>query len=284
MRLIGLTLLIAAVSLTAACSRFGHHEEPVPKTTMNHNHEMMQMNHGGHVAFDSPKIKTIAAWKLSDENPQPGKTTTITVQIDDERGKPVKEFDINHEKQMHLIVVSRDLASFDHIHPVYNGNGQFQVKTAFPAAGDYKLIADYMPAGGSAVNNSTWVAVRGTASKAVPVEPDKILVKTVNGVKVELTYDHLMAGMDLELTFHLTDARSHEPIKDLEPYLGAVGHVVILNSEVQKYLHVHPMEEKAGGPDAKFMTSFPEGGIYKVWGEFKRKGETFLVPFVIKVP
>jgi len=245
---------------------------------------MQQMNHGSHAAADAPEMKTKASWKLSDENPQPGKTTAITVQIDDENGKPVKEFDFNHEKQMHVIIVSRDLAYFDHIHPVYNGNGQFQVETKFPAAGDYKLIADYVPAGGSAVNNSTWVTVQGTAAKAAPVEPDKSLVKTVDGVEVELSYDHLMAGMDLKLNFHMTDATTHEPIKDLEPYLGAVGHVVILSSDAKRYLHVHPTEEKAKGPDAVFMTSFPESGVYKIWGQFKRNGETFLVPFVIKVP
>ncbi|MBW7457959.1 hypothetical protein ACFOLF_02730 [Paenibacillus sepulcri] len=288
MRRLLIVALIAVLSLATACSRSKHDEAPLAAENQD-SAEMNQMNHdghdaSGHAASGTSHIQTEAVWKLSDEKPQAGKTTAITVQINDGKGKPVAEFDFNHEKQMHLIIVSRDLAYFDHIHPIYNGNGQFQVETDFPAGGDYKLIADYVPTGGSAVNNSTWISVLGSAGEAKPIEPDKSLVKTFNGVEVTLSYGHLMAGMDLELNFHMTDANTHEPVTDLEPYLGAVGHVVILSADAEQYLHVHPTEEKAKGPDAAFMTRFPESGIYKVWGQFQREGKTFVVPFVIDVP
>ena len=66
--------------------------------------------------------------------------------------------------------------------------------------------------------------------------------------------------------------------------IGAVGHVVVLSADASQYLHVHPTDEKAAGPDAKFMTTFPASGIYKIWGQFQHEGKVFTVPYVVKVP
>lgn len=280
-------MLVAALTLLAACSASikhgsdhgSNHREESGSKTGNMDHGA-----GGEHADAGAEVPTEAAWKLSDEQPQPNTDTTIDVQINDDNGKPVDNFDISHEKQMHLIVVSKDLSFFNHIHPEYKGNGRFEVKTRFPAAGEYKLIADYVPTGGSATNKSTWITIEGAAPEAKPIKPDNELVKIADGVEATLSYEHLMAGMDLNLTFHLVDANSKKPITDLEPYLGAVGHVVIMSADAEKYIHVHPADEKSTGPDAVFMTNFPESGVYKVWGQFQRGGKTFIVPFVIDVP
>jgi len=93
-----------------------------------------------------------------------------------------------------------------------------------------------------------------------------------------------MANMELKLNFNIKDAQTNEPVTDLQPFLGAVGHVVILTKDADKYLHVHPTDEKASGPDAEFMTTFPKSGVYKIWGQFQQNGKVFTVPFVVKVP
>lgn len=82
----------------------------------------------------------------------------------------------------------------------------------------------------------------------------------------------------------IKDANTKKTITNLEPYLGAIGYVVILSADAEKYIHNHPLEEIATGPDAKFGTSFPSGGIYKLWGQFKNQGKVFVVPFVVNVP
>lgn len=234
--------------------------------------------HGGEEAAGFP---TVAAW--STERAQAGQDTEIRIQIRDEDGMPIEDFDIEHEKLLHLIVVSKDMSYFNHIHPEYNGQGEFTVTNRFPAGGEYKLIADYVPAGGAKTTQTEWVAIEGEAAEPVTLVPDRTHVKTVDGVEVELLNDHPAAGQDFELDFHLTDAATGEPITDLEPYLGAVGHVVILSEDTEQYLHVHPLDEKAVGPDAKFATSFPHAGIYKVWAQFQRDGKIMTVPFVVNV-
>jgi hypothetical protein len=269
MKRLSLVLLLTALVIMTACSKQTDHGG---------------MAHGSHAGMEMPTVSTNAVWKLSTAKPKPKTDTAITIQIQDNTGKPINKFDINHEKKMHLIVVSKDLSYFNHIHPEYKGNGIFLVTTQLPESGDYKLFADYIPSGSSATYQSKWVSVEGTAPKQAEIIPETNLVKTVNDIVVTLTFGHLMADMDLNLTFNMVDAKTKEPVTDLQPYLGAVGHVVIISADAEQYIHVHPTDEKAKGPDAQFMTKFPKSGVYKIWGQFQRKGKTFIVPFVVNVP
>jgi hypothetical protein len=217
------------------------------------------------------------------DTPQNAKENELTIQVNDESGKPVQNFEVEHVKLMHLIVVSGDLSYFDHIHPDYQGDGKFTVKIDFPKGGKYKLFADYVPEGSSKVVKSEVVQVEGNKKTAIPLEEEDF-TQVVEGKEVTLSFDHLMAEMELELNFNLKDAKTKYPITNLQPYLGAVGHVVIISADTNTYLHVHPLEEKASGPDAKFMTTFPKEGIYKVWGQFKQNGDVFTVPYTVNVP
>jgi hypothetical protein len=225
-----------------------------------------------------------AMFMPSPGKPQPNEDTTVTVHIQGQDGRPLDKFDVEHEKQMHMIIVSKDLSFFNHIHPVYKGKGEFSVTTQFPTGGQFELIADFAPTGIGAMSKSEWMTVQGTPPADKPVEPDASLTKVVDGKEVTLSFDRLMAGMEMNLAFNIKDAQTKKPVTDLQPYLGAVGHVVILNQEGGEYLHVHPLEEKSSGPDAKFMATFPHSGVFKIWGQFQHNGKVFTVPFVVKVP
>lgn len=229
----------------------------------------------------SKAMTTQAVWTM--ENLQAGEETTIGILLQDEEGNAVEELDINHEKLLHLIVVSKDLSYFDHVHPEYKGDGDFEISYSFPSGGEYKLIADYVPTGGSKTTQMEWIKVEGTAVESVQLVPDQVHSKIVGGVEVAIQNDHPSAGKDFELNFRLTDAVTQEPITDLQQYLGAVGHVVILSEDTESYLHVHPVEEKAVGPEAKFMTNFPDTGLYKIWAQFQRDEKVFTVPFIVRV-
>jgi hypothetical protein len=250
----------------------------------NHSSDEKAPHEAGHSAneksADQDKLQVTFSF---DETPKSAMDNDLTIQVNDELNKPIKNFEVEHEKLMHLIVVSKDLSYFDHIHPDYQGNGKFTVRSNFPNGGEYKLFADFVPEDSSKVVKSEVVQVEGNKKTSIPLKEEK-LTKVVEGKEVTLTFEHVMAGMELELNFNLTDAKTKEPISNLQPYLGAVGHVVIISGDTNTYLHVHPMEEKASGPDAKFMTTFPESGIYKIWGQFQQNGKVFTVPFTINVP
>lgn len=277
-----LVLVLAAMAFFAGYG-FGRQAQ-TPETDSKPGMEMSESSSGhGHGAEEetAQEIATRAVWTVG--NATAGKDASIRIQIQDVDGKPIDKLDVNHEKLLHLIVVSKDLSYFDHIHPDYKGGGVFEIAHAFPAGGEYKLIADYKPTGGESTTKTEWIHVDGTQSQPVALVPDQKHSKVVDGVEVTLENDHPKAGEDFDLNFKLTDAQTGEPITDLQPYLGAVGHVVIISEDTEEYLHVHPVDEKAKGPDAQFMTNFPSKGIYKIWGQFQRNGKTFVSAFTVNV-
>lgn len=216
--------------------------------------------------------------------PKAGQDTTIAIEISDDDGQPVEDFEINHEKQLHLIIVSKDLSYFHHIHPEYKGGGLFEIRNEFPAGGDYKLIADFILGSGSATTKAEWVSIAGEPVEPEVIVPDKQLVQTAAGKQVDLSVDQLAAGQDVTLSFRIQDEKTKEPVNDLQPYLGAVGHVVIMSEDAEQYLHVHPVDEDSSGPSAEFMTNFPKSGTYKIWGQFQHNNEVFTVSYVVEVP
>lgn len=252
--------------------------------------EAKEAGHGGHGGTEGGQAETSgngvqAKWTFSQEKPKAGEETKVAIRFEDKEGKAIDKFDINHEKKLHLIVVSKDLSFFSHVHPQELGGGEFDIPFEFPAGGDYQLIADLIPTGLGSTTLKEWVKVEGDEQAPQPLKPQNdALTTVVDGKEVTLTIDHLMAGMETNLTFTLKDEKTKEPITNLQPYLGAVGHVVIIDEKVEQYLHVHPMEEKSTGPEAKFMTEFPSKGIYKIWGQFQQDGKVFTVPFVVDVP
>jgi hypothetical protein len=213
------------------------------------------------------------------------KPVTISIIIKDKNNKPIKEFETVSTKKMHLVVVSKDLSYFAHIHPTFKGNGRFEITTKFPASGDYKLIAEMTPVGASDYSiENHWVNVKGTPPASVTIKPDTKLSKVINGTKVTLSFDGTpKAKNDINMTFSLYDAKSNKPITNLRPYLGTVGHAVAIDKDVKQFMHIHPLYAKGKGPDVVFMTYFPTSGVYKVWGQFNINGHILTVPFTINV-
>jgi hypothetical protein len=278
MRKITFILAASILLIVSGCMKMTDHQNmnPTPATS---DHQSMDMgNTGLNTASDIQ-----AKWIFS-KIPQSNHNEAISILIQDKDGNPVKDFEIAHEKLMHLIVVSKDLSFFEHIHPEYKGNGLFTITTQFPSGGDYKLYADIVPKGGKQTVPTQMVTVQGTPAKDIPLQPDGNLTQAVNGIEVTLAFNHVVAGMDLNMTYTFKDAKTKDPIKNLQPYLGAVGHVVIISEDTESYLHVHPTEEKSSGPEAKFMTNFAKSGVYKIWGQFQHEGKVLIVPFMVKVP
>ena len=255
--------------------------------------------------------------------PTGGASDVWTIKIlDAKTGAPVKDFETVHDKLMHLIVVKKDLSWFNHLHPKHDGNGVFTVAATLPSGGAYKLYADYTPKGGEQEVAPHELSAEGVSMKGAKLVADKMtgkwLLKNVVSypedkpdAKGGATYQvalmpmpaKLEAGKEAMLHFQIRDAKG-KPIKDLQPYLGAMGHCVILSEDTEGYLHSHPMEggakhdmskmgdmkgmnhsapPKSGGPDVMFHTTFPKAGIYKAWGQFMHKGKLITAGFVLNV-
>lgn len=72
------------------------------------------------------------------------KNNTLSINLEDKEGKPVKELEVNHEKLLHLIVVDETLEEYYHLHPEQIGEGQFKVDADLKD-GKYKAFVDIKP-------------------------------------------------------------------------------------------------------------------------------------------
>jgi hypothetical protein len=202
-------------------------------------------------------------------------------------GEPVRHFGLLHEKLFHLFIVSQDLAQFQHIHPRLEPDGRFEIETVLPRPGHYKVYADLYPLEGAPQvleHNLVTAGQRSDLYASQPhLEPDGVLTKTVDGLNVGLTLDPAdpIAGRTVVLKYHLTDASSGAPVRDLTPYLAAWGHALILSEDQRDYVHSHPVEVvpeardgeiPRGGPDVTFEALLPRPGTYRIWSQFLRAG------------
>ncbi|WP_219835266.1 hypothetical protein [Paenibacillus sp. R14(2021)] len=263
----------------------GHAHEDMPGM------DMSDMDMSGMEMDASSGAVDGASWAWPSGQPQAGTPSKLRITLTDAKGKPDAGLQISHEKKLHLIIVSRGLSTFMHLHPVETAHrGVFELPVTFAAAGSYKLIADFKPKGGEQQWQSKWVQVGGSKGAVKPpqTEPmlvvDKKLVQVSEGMKISLSFEsEPRSGEAATLQFSFADSGSGEPVSDLQPYLGSVGHVVIMDAEARQYLHVHAMGEAEHGPIAQFRAVFPKPGLYKIWGQFQRNNRVATVPFVIQV-
>ncbi len=212
--------------------------------------------------------------------------------IVDERGDTLKDFAVTHTKQMHVIVVRKDLANFQHVHPEFNADsGRFTLKDlTFPAEGDYRIFADFAAEGGQ--KDSMGMPLAITLSEDVKVGTSYIQAplgteeksKTFGGMQVNLmTHSALKAGEEAMVMFNLS--QGGKPVTDLQEYLGALGHAVVLREGNLDFIHAHPMEDSISNQNGtvSFMINFPEAGRYKIFTQFQRAGKVITTDFVVSV-
>jgi hypothetical protein len=196
----------------------------------------------------------------------------ITIYIKDKSGNPVTHFEVNHEKILHLIVVNDQLNQYYHLHPKNLGDGKFQIQKNL-SNGSYKAFIDIKPKNLKYVVKPVQFKVGKNEIVHEPnLIPDTKLTKEVEGKTVSLNMSSNKAHKMITLDFKLDTT-------NLEPYLGAMGHVVILDEHATHYLHVHPKYNDK----PIFATEFEKPGIYKIWAEFKQDGVVRAFPFVVKI-
>lgn len=129
---------------------------------------------------------------------------------------------LSHERPLHLILVSRGLADFQHVHPEPTGRpGEYAVNVAFPSGGDQMLFAEFQRANGATVLHRTVLTIDGPAPGALAL-PEDLAPKVVDGARVSLSgAEGLRAARDARLLFRLEDAATGRPLDNRAPYLGA---------------------------------------------------------------
>lgn len=209
-----------------------------------------------------------------------GEAGTLAFEVRGPDGEPVTDFTGSHGKDLHLVVVRTDGSAFRHVHPTMDADGTWSLPWRWDAAGTYRVYADFVPGTDGPLTLTRTVEVAGEV-RPVPAVPTA--ATSVDGYDVRLSGD-LVAGTASEL--ELTVSRGGEPVEELQPYLGAFGHLVALREGDLAYLHVHPegAEPAAGdlsGPTIRFVAQAPTAGRYLLYLDFRVGGTVRTAPLVV---
>ncbi|MGN0065884.1 MAG: hypothetical protein ACI379_16740 [Nocardioides sp.] len=205
---------------------------------------------------------------------RPGRTE-LAFTIRTSSGRPLMDYTESHEKDLHLIVVRRDLTGFQHVHPVLSDDGTWTTEVDL-TPGTWRVVADLTPQGWDPITLADDLAVPGDFAPVALSADNR--TAAVDDYTVHLTGD-TAPGADTVLVAHVE--KDGRPVSDLEPYLGAYGHLVAMRAGDLGYLHVHPEENGSTGPSIEFATAFPTHGTYRLFLDFKHEGRVRTAVFTV---
>ncbi|HEV8601621.1 MAG TPA: hypothetical protein VGQ87_03440 [Patescibacteria group bacterium] len=287
----GLSFAISLVLLSIFVFYWFGPNKALPNVGIHAGHNMANMNMTG----DASKRYNVS-FTTNPAVVSPNQDAQLKFKIyDASSGNEVTDYSINMEKLMHLVIVDSGLKYFSHIHPANSGS-EFTITTRFPQSDTYHVYITFQPTGALEQQFGFTLPVGGGAKDISKVPVDSNLTKTFGDYKVTLGTDDnsdfnaaFMTDASQVIKFHLEDL-SGKPISDLQPYLGAFGHLVMINEQTYQYIHIHPIAGSSavfGGPDVKFLPAALnvkiEPGVYRVFGQFKRNDQVFVTDFTIKI-
>jgi hypothetical protein len=126
------------------------------------------------------------------------------------------------------------------------------------------------------------------AVRPAALAPSEPLRASAGGVTIDIRPKSGPPKAKTDQTLVLTYTADGKPVTDLQPWLGALSHLVLIHEDAATFVHSHPQEEvpSAGRPTPStlsFYARFPKPGLYKGWAQFQRGGEVHTAPFVIRV-
>jgi hypothetical protein len=210
-----------------------------------------------------------------------GATQPLRFRIVGTDGRPVTAYGTLHDRAMHLVVVRRDLTGYQHLHPALAADGTWSVSLRLPTPGPWRAVADFVAVDPNGVKVPTTLGVDLVAAGGYTPAPlpDQVRSTTVDGFTV--AYEGVpRRGATQPLLFQVS--RNGAAVTDLERYLGAYGHLVVLREGDLGYVHVHPDEQRVGTA-VRFWLAPPSPGRYRMFLDFQVAGKVRTAAFTLVV-
>lgn len=248
---------------------------------------MPDAEHGGGAPQSDGRSSAAAGYRMAlDPTARPGELAFTVTGPDT---LPVAGYAVEHGRALHLIVVRSDGTGYQHLHPLLGGDGVWRAPVAMTAPGLYRAMADFTPDGGPRLVLGADLFLPGAV---IPATPAPSRVWQADGYQVRLDGDLVPGGPSQVFA---TVSKDGAAVTDLEPYLGAFGHLVALRSSDLAYLHVHPSAAGAGGvadaaepvatdrsgPGIAFVAEAPTAGTYRLYLDFSHGGTVRTAEFTI---
>jgi hypothetical protein len=214
--------------------------------------------------------------------PVADKPVVLKMMIHEADGAMAREFETVHEKLVHLIIVRDGLDEFAHVHPAVDDQGNLTITHTFTKAGKYRLFADHKPKGRAPAVAKAEIDVSGEQSPPPALTVNAPGQVTAEGVVAQVELQNAPAGQATEVRFRLANDAG-QPIDDMQPYLGARGHLVVISADGTQYVHAHPLDTPTAANEVVFMCQFPSPGLYKGWAQFQLTDRLRTVPFIAEI-
>ncbi len=227
-------------------------------------------------------------------HPRPNDVTLDITQSTRQGGPPIRKYQMDMTKLMHLIVISDDFREFSHEHPSFNRKtGVFQQTLTVDPSHSYIVYIDSQVMGiGQQVFRFTIPPAAQPSATMQPLPPStpSPATMTAGPYAVKLAKTTLPAQSAQDVPLDIT--KNGSAATDLQPYLGAAGHAVFINTATLEYVHVHPMVRGASmasmgspmtGPHLMMHVPALPVGTYKLWFQFHGGTSLYVAPFTLDV-
>jgi hypothetical protein len=200
-------------------------------------------------------------------------------------GSAQTQFQVVHDKSMHVFFVRKDLGDYYHVHPVMAPDGTWSVPLTVRRPGPYRLVTDFAALDDQ--NQPHKLVLGSDAEIAGPYSPDPLpapaRATSVDGYEVHVDGD-LVAGQTSMMTVRITKAGA--PVTNIERYLGALAHLAAFHEGDLEVVHMHPQEASSDGAspaDLMVHADFPVAGLYRVFIQFQTDGQVHTAPITLAV-
>ena len=186
-----------------------------------------------------------------------------------------------HEKKIHLILVSDDLSQFQHIHPEYTEQGDYRIKTTVSQGGKYHIYADYKPSGSGAQLDHQTIEVKGDIGVAKNYTTPQ-LTATDSDITLELIGNgsNFKTNEMLHIDGRISMNGKSISANELDNFLGAKAHVVLIGVDNKSFIHVHP---EISGNNLHMHATIQDPGTYRAWIQFMYRGKLYTTDYVLIV-
>ena len=236
---------------------------PVP----THNSEMV------------PPASTVEGYAVSAVQPtqRPGKEVPVEFAVTAPDGQMLSWLGEDTGEPLHLIAFRRDLIGYQHL-MAQQGEGTSWWGLLDLTPGPWHVIIYFKSKGldREIILSSDFMVSGEYRPEPLPPAVDQVQVK---GVALTLSGE-LNTRADSSSAVTVTD--DGQPVTDLEPAHGALGHAIVIRPDDLGFLHLHS-KSAGSGPRLDFAGSVPDKGSYRMFVEFYRGDEPYLGEFTVQV-
>lgn len=251
--------------------------------TQGHGHHAQAQGHGHHQGVASFALKLEPAGAFT-----PGQAQSVRLILADaETGAPIGPEDlvVAHANALHLLMIDESLTDYQHTHPTPGARrGEWNFSFAPKFGRTYRIWADATRTGR---DREYAFADLVAGNEAAPAPSTQSVSRVeIGGLTFTLAFDQpLQAGRAAAGNVTAVDTKTGQPFTQLEPIMGAFGHVVAFSRDWASIEHVHPhgTEPKSptdrSGPVIGFEIAPKNAGVLKIFVQVVVGGRDVIVPF-----